>query len=265
MDYLDLTEAHDYLFQIPEIEAMILQYLNKLTDYKQLILVNKYFHQIINNDPIFLNLKKFSVDSPTSVSFRMSRNRNGRNYHERIFLRACYFGYYETAKYFLLTYADKINEDFCIKIGFNDACFTNHFDIAKWLFSLNDKIKISTKNYSAFSMACQSGNLERAINLYQFHKNNQHNYNITFQLTCLFGHLDVAKWLYSLNNRIDITDNNDIAFKNCIQFYPLSPEIIKWLCSIHDEYKAEFDEDGKIRSAYILRNGQIIFQKNFNR
>ena len=82
---------------------------------------------------------------------------------------------------------------------------------------INKYIEFNSDNINKFIICCQNGYLDEAKKLY--------NINITsdiinkvFQDACLFGRLDIAKWLYSMKNKPVIYDNNCIAFTNA-SFY----------------------------------------------
>jgi len=49
---------------VAEIEYQIIGFLDSLTDFKQLSLVNKYYYDIVINDKIYVALKKFCISNP---------------------------------------------------------------------------------------------------------------------------------------------------------------------------------------------------------
>jgi hypothetical protein len=64
-------------------------------------------------------------------------------------------------------------------------------------------------------------------------------------MACCNGYLEIAKWLYSLDNKLNIRIDNDRAFKfvcKCDYIY-----IAEWLVSICCNYKILIDtEEDKI-------------------
>ena len=92
-----------------------------------------------------------------------------------------------------------------------------------------------TKN---FLMACRGGNLEWAIQLEKYYphigKIDIHfNYEEPFRISCEYGHLHIAKWLYSLGN-IDIAAQGHYAFYSSCRNKHI--EVANWLHSIEPTY-----------------------------
>ena len=65
-----------------------------------------------------------------------------------------------------------------------------------------------------------------------------HSNDKAFSGSCSYGHLETAKWLYSLGG-IDIHADNDFAILKSHEYNQL--EVIKWLCSICDKYHYDFE------------------------
>jgi hypothetical protein len=148
---------------------------------------------------------------------------------------------------------------------------------------LNTHIVLKLDNMDTFIICCQNGYLDEAIKLY--------NINITsdiinkaFQDACLFGRFDIAKWLYSIENKPDISDNNYFAFINA-SFYghldilqwlytlktPINQEdifkyacrgkhehVLKWLLTIYDEYDYEITSTGIIAHGFTDYERKLI-------
>jgi hypothetical protein len=100
--------------------------------------------------------------------------------YESAFYSACIFGNLKGAKWIYSldnTIIKKFNENDKLNL-FVKSCINwqNNFDVPKWLISLDD---IDCSSY----------------------------YEEAFRQACLYGKIDAAKWLYSLNNTIDIYYN----------------------------------------------------------
>jgi hypothetical protein len=72
------------------------------------------------------------------------------------------------------------------------------------------------------------------------------------------GHLEVAKWLWTLNQNIDIHKFDDSSFRLSCENSHL--EVAKWLCTLCENYHLEYD-DNKIITWKILTE-QEIEEKN---
>jgi len=100
-----------------------------------------------------------------------------------------------------------------------------------------------------FVIACLDGNLESAKNEYNnneeyyksanefgfktFYGDKYEEINIAFMYSCTNGHLEVAKWLYSLKDKPDIHAYNESAFSSACANGHL--EVAKWLYSLEDK------------------------------
>jgi len=95
---------------------------------------------------------------------------------------------------------------------------------------LNEEIIDSNKfDYKKlFKYGCEMGKLGCVKFLYEkynvdVHENNEE----VFRVSCMNGHLEVAKWLYGLDGKINIHYNNEEAFiDGC---YSGDLEVVKWL------------------------------------
>ena len=76
-----------------------------------------------------------------------------------------------------------------------------------------------------------------------------------FAHNCLFGHFDVAQWLYSKGN-IDISANNDLAFRYCCSNGHIA--IAKWLLEIATPNIHTYNE---FAFRYACGNGHLVMAK----
>lgn len=109
-----------FLFPLPEIEEIILSYLDKLVDYKKLMLVNKYYHSMVSHDSVYVELLRFCKKIHKSGIFVPGRAREARpvpsnlsdktsNVLDAIFTKMCDENYLQLSKYYYGKYQNKIN------------------------------------------------------------------------------------------------------------------------------------------------------------
>ena len=96
-------------------------------------------------------------------------------------------------------------------------------------------------------MSCINGHLEVAksllkvkpdINIYAFNE-------CVFRISCGNGHLEVAKWLFKIMPKIDISSFNEYAFKNAFKNGHL--EVVKWLLQQNPQHYYIFANDNSIK------------------
>jgi len=175
----------EYIFPVAEIEYHIIGFLDPLTDYKQLSLVNKYYYDIVVSDKIYVALKKFCITKPI---FYFQKKHNLKN-KEKKFIIACSNKNILVAEYLYNKY--QINIHAGDEYAFQLSCKNGHLEITKWLrkkgIESNSPIDIHAGNKRAFRWSCKN------------------------------GHLKVAKWLYKkaieMNSSINIHEDNEYAFK----------------------------------------------------
>jgi hypothetical protein len=96
----------------------------------------------------------------------------------------------------ILTY-----HDVDLSIGFKLACVNGHLDICHYILEVDALNSIDIKDdIILFYQACLYGNLEMAKWLYE----NQSNINIfeAFRCACSTGQINICKWLYNIDNTI---------------------------------------------------------------
>lgn len=196
-----MTE-NDYLFPILEIEQMILEWLDPFLEYKNLILLNHYFYELITNDLVYLELKEFLHNRKKFASIRFFL----RSFllEEILFLRICKKGYLRLAKRMYKIHPD-INIHVFGDFIFQKSCQYGHLHIIKFLLSLEEtsgKINIHNNCELAFIWSCEEGHLEVAQFLYEIGRydiNIHADHNAAFLKSTENKHLDVVMWLASLD------------------------------------------------------------------
>lgn len=192
--------SNPHIFPIPEIDSMIIDHLY-LKDFKQLVLVNKYYYEFINNNPIYRDFSKFvkAKDLELGISNQPEK--------EHIFCLACKFDCPYVTKYIFDRYPINIhiNHDYPFRL----SCIGGNLELVKWLYSL----------------------LEKTENLYDYIR-------CGFNWACENGHLEVAQYLY-YHNKINIREVNDYAFTHSCKNGHL--DTINWLCTLCDKYQYKTD------------------------
>lgn len=136
------------------------------------------------------------------ISFRSRKND--------IFDIACKNGHLKIAKWInqlAIQTGERISSRDFIKYINNDNPYNQH-KVAKFIYSLNQKLPPNKKMDYAFRLSCKNGNLKIAKWIYNtclknnFKINiNKNNYSL-FKESCLHGKAEIAEWLYSLDSSI---------------------------------------------------------------
>lgn len=112
---------------------------------------------------------------------------------------------------------------------FRLACASGHLEEAKQMYGFGD-VDIHACGSLAFQGACKNGRLEIAKWLYGLDGVNIHEDNdLAFQWACVNGRLEIAQWLHGLGGG-DIHSNNDLAFRWACEKGHL--ETAQWLYSL---------------------------------
>jgi ankyrin repeat protein len=187
------------------------------------------------------------------------------------FSMACYFKNIDIIK-FLLSIDNKIDlyYDFNgFNSYFNTACNTGNLEIIELLYPYyKNKIEVYEKG---FLEACKNGKIEVAQLVYSkekfnkdsflndiqdnffvsmLEKNNMISFNIynkAFLMACTYGHIDIAKWLLTLDEKPDIHYDIDINFSNSCMNGHL--EIAKWLLTLDNKIDIHNDDNSAFISA----------------
>lgn len=212
-----------YIFAIPEIEQMILNYLDPTVDLQKIILLNKYFYKIVSNDPLYLELKELCQKLKFTPIFLPFHVPVHRKIHTRLFWLGCILGYSHAIKYLLNTYPDNIDIHEYGEYAFQLCCENGHIELAQKLYQIsqsnNNLINIHADNEYAFRRSCEKGQIETAKWLYQLSQQNDNELcisavsNYAYRYSCSRNHIEIVKWLCSLcsNYSFEIR-NGDIVY-----------------------------------------------------
>jgi len=133
----------------------------------------------------------------------------------------------ESLRYYYAYQFDKIH------IEFTRACYYGKMLVAKYIYSKHN-INLHTGDEWAFRWACKKGHIEVAKWLFeQDPKIDIHACSEwAFQGACENGHMEVAKWLFELDHkhRVDIHKYNELAFRLTCRNGHL--EVAKWLIEL---------------------------------
>lgn len=170
--------------------------------------------------------------------------------------------------------AKKHNKKLDINTAFKNSCENGNLEIAKWLYSLEDKLLpseecyyniclngnlcmlkwILTLNvisdkiiYNCFDIACRNSQINITEYLYILYKNI--NLNDHFVTACAYGKIYMAKWILSLDKTIDLHYESDDAFRSACSLGNL--DIAKWLMSFDDKPNIHLDNEEVFRDACI--------------
>jgi hypothetical protein len=83
--------------------------------------------------------------------------------------------------------------------------------------------------------------------------------NHAFREACVFGHLEVAKWLLSVKPDINISANNEEPFR--LACFARKLEVAKWLQSLkYYLYVIEYSKNGKYIGFKIRSKEEAIWE-----
>ena len=203
-----------------------------------LLQVNSYYYNTINDNKLYNVAKKFyqHKDKIEQIEFSTDYHSDLSD-RNKLFIQSCYYGDLSIVKYILSRYdIDTHAEN---DLAFTFACRQGHLDICKLLYML-DGVNVSTSYYeeedetldddAPLILACKYGHFDVVNYLIQTNKVNVSEF--AFKTACVNGYLDVAQLLYD-HGKINIHADNDCIFYDCCEEGHL--EIIKWLCSL-DEF-----------------------------
>ena len=107
------------IFCIPEIEAIIFDYLDPVKDLKNVAATNHYYHNIMSNNREYVEIRDFCFAKVHTT--------------DTIFMTACGIGNIYTAKY--IHRCKNIDHDE-LSEAFRLSCQNGHLEVAQWLTTL---------------------------------------------------------------------------------------------------------------------------------
>lgn len=262
-----------YIFPIPEIECMIFDYLN-LRERYGLTFINKYFYESISSEPLHKEMKEFHrVNGNYGIKYLrryiIIKSQYKSNNSTNNFYIACSTGLLLVAKYYLedIYYQEKlsITRDKIFSTRLRNSilpivCENGHFEILKWL----EKIDHEPEFYiyeSSFVSSCLGGHLEIAKYLYSKNKECMLDYDpvnsYIFSQSCANGHLDIIEYLVSISNLSYIHANNEAAFRRSCENGHIG--VVKYLISLDGKINIHTMDEAAFRMS--CRNGHLDVAK----
>lgn len=173
--------------------------------------INKQFWNIIKNNNKYKCYLKFCM------------RYNGFSRDEKIII-ACKKGYLDIVKWLYHVYENK--KKFPLNEAIEKSSLNGHYNVVFWLSKLVESKQIEN-NKELFEKCCQKG----FLNISKLLKNVFHirdtDLNEALILSCEYGYLELAKWLYSLYNTYKQNDHINKAFElSCLNGHI---GIAKWL------------------------------------
>jgi ankyrin repeat protein len=270
-----------------ELSSMALLPIVNSISYKGhfeiLKLIYEYFHLNFTTK-IFENVFRFSCSNGhlETAQWILGKNPNINIYSNAYyaFKYASLNGHIHVVSWLLLLNNNVLNNTFgltndILELSFEYACNNGHIDICKLLLEYNPNIVITA---SMFRGSCQNGHLTLSKWLYALtpqldHLNDSNNFNINnfnnfnhfdyqelidqnvFKLTCKFGHLNVAKWLYEIQPNIrDQTFN--ISFLLACENNHL--ETAKWLIQLKPNLDITIENNKLFNMKCFINNYKMV-------
>lgn len=169
------------------------------------------------------------------------------------FSTACYNNHLEVAKWLMSTdIKDEININGVYNWNFARACSLNNLSIAQYLLELDPSL-IITEGQKALYSCCAENQFNSAKWLYELNPNNHIFFiddkypNNPFPNVCKHGNLEFAKWLLKINPNINISANDEFAFRLACKYGHLP--VVQWLLSIKPDINIYAENDFAFKMA----------------
>lgn len=212
---------------IPDIDAEIMTYLNKISDICSFGLISKHYYTILRKNTLYNDWGEM-IYSP----FNFPPNR----IHDMInipkadiwFIKACAIGS-KLIYYLPLHY--RINVHISNDAAIAAACWNNQIGVLNF-FSTKYGLNMKYIDRKYVIHAIENGWLDLVVLLLKH--NIDLNLNKAFRISCSLGHIEIAQFLLN-SYYIDIHDHNDYAFKHSI--INNHTNITYWLIEISNQPK----------------------------
>ena len=200
---------------LKDLDTTIINYCDVETDYKNIILINKYYNNIITNDNLFLDFKKI-----IKMKIKMLDKK-------KLFIETCRMDFKFFAKYLISKHKINIHTD--DELAFRWSCRNGHIETVKYLVELGNQpnyqqINIHANTEEAFRWSCRNGHIETVKYLIElgtqpnYQKINIHaNDEEAFRYSCYNGHIETTIYLIEISNEPGM-----IPFSNDLieRYYP---------------------------------------------
>jgi len=104
--------------------------------------------------------------------------------------------------------------------GFDEACLAGHFQVAQWVWSLDQGLLASNVDIKFLRRAVKNGDLASLRWLWSLNPTHSvrlmHKY--VLRKACSRGHLRIVEWLLSLNIGIDVHYHNELIFRTACRY-----------------------------------------------
>lgn len=199
-----VENSNNSIHPYPEIEQMIIGYLDPMSDYKSMIFLNKFYHKTITEIPIYTEIKTICKKNYRN---RFSKRLVFLNRKSSYFILACEKGYLSLVKYLYSKHKEKLFVSFIFQHGLLKSCRNGHLEIVKYLLSIDKNLH--ALHMKEFRRTALRGHLHVIQFLYSFHKinpsvNSETN-KFVFNSASNKGHLHIIKWLYTEGYVIDMS------------------------------------------------------------
>ena len=132
-----------------DIDSIIVGYIEALSDFRNLLFVNKYCHKLVTDNKFFQEWQ-----------FLVSKDKIN-------FLNACNFGCLNISKYLFIENNVENNKAFRL------SCSNGHLEVCKFLIQLDKNIDIHAANEYAFISSKKNKHFEVYNFLIQLDKKNE--------------------------------------------------------------------------------------------
>ena len=183
------------IFHQNDLNYIILKYLD-IKDILNIICLNKYNYELVNNYKIYKLFKQVNTSSLFSTI---------QNIDIKKFLISTYYGFFKPMQYYFnkcykseLRFAIHIDNE----LLFRENCKNGKLKIIKWLWNLSNTINKPFNDFSFFEL----DNIDycflykhNGINIIDIHTNNDD----AFYYSLINKKLEVANWLYEITKKTD--------------------------------------------------------------